>query len=176
MKLSPTTQTILEIAVTGVAYGLVLSSEYGRYKLFQHLLAGNRMQRIRFKKRITEMEQQGYIRLQDEKIYLTPRGKELLARFQNSQLTIKKDKWDGQWHIVAYDIPNHKKKARDAFRYKLKQWELYKIQESMWVSPYSCKEEIAVVAQEYGIAPYVLYMIARELPLQQKLIRQFGLE
>jgi len=46
----------------------------------------------------------------------------------------------------------------------------------MWVYPYECKEEIAIISQNLGIAPFVAYLNTDYLPQQERLIRHFNLE
>lgn len=48
---------------------------------------------------------------------------------------IRSDKsWDGKWRVVAFDIPETHRKARDILRRKLKNWQFEQWQKSVWVS------------------------------------------
>lgn len=131
--------------------------------------------RYRYHKQIDRLVTDGYIILGGEKIELTKKGKQFVKDRRFYDLQLQPKKWDGKWHIVSYDVPNFKSKARDHLRLTLKRWGFYKIHKSTWVIATECKEEIAILAQELGIAPYVLYLNATDLPMAEKLNKLFGL-
>ena len=93
----------------------------------------------------------------------------------SEEINIKKDEWDGIWRIVAYDIPDDIKKERDYFRKKLKSLGFKELQKSMFVVPYKCREEIAVLSQSLGISPYVMHLTTEHLPRQKAMIKEFGI-
>lgn len=107
---------------------------------------------------------------------LTPRGKKRLVRFRADSLRLKKPSyWDGRWRVVLFDIPHEKKGARDLFRGRLKQMGFTGLQDSVWVSPYPSYQEVSFVAELYGIAPYVRFLLVKELDRDQDLRTHFGL-
>lgn len=129
-----------------------------------------------FKKSLKRLEGKGVIYLAGDKIKLTKRGKQLVQKYAIEQIQLNKPKkWNGLWHLVSYDIPNEKKQERDWFRFTLKRLDFKQIQESLWVHPYECNEEIAVVAQNLRIAPYVAVMVARTIPREDKIREYFGI-
>jgi len=78
--------------------------------------------------------------------------------------------------LVSYDIPDYLKRERDWFRYNLERLGFKKVQESLWVFPYECKEEIAVLAQNLKIAPFVILMTTDFLPRQGQWKKRFNLD
>ncbi len=127
-------------------------------------------------KRIHNLENKGYIFLSGDYIKLTLRGKKLLSIIECEEIEIDKSKkWNGIWQIVAYDVPNDKNQERNFFRDKLKGWGFYKIQKSIWILPYPCQEEIAIVAQSLSINPHVLYFTSRHIPNELLYLKKFGL-
>ncbi|MCL5090630.1 MAG: hypothetical protein M1514_01325 [Patescibacteria group bacterium] len=66
---------------------------------------------------------------------LTSSGKEKIQR-QFSFLRFQKQKWDGKWRLVIFDIKERYRKDRDLLRIKLKELGFGMIQESVWLSPY----------------------------------------
>ena len=129
-----------------------------------------------FKRSLKRLEEKGVIYLSGDRIKLTKRGNQLAQKYAIENVEISRPKkWDGLWHLVSYDIPNEKKKERDWFRSTLKRLEFKQIQESLWVHPYECSQEIAVVAQNLRISPYVAIMIARTIPGQSKVREYFDL-
>lgn len=111
-----------------------------------------------------------------EKIQLTSKGKKLFKNIQISEIAIlPPKKWDGVWHLISYDIPNEYNKERDYFRENLKRMMFYQIQKSLWVHPYECKEEIAVIAEYFKIAEYVIVMNTDYLPNEEEIEEIFHL-
>ncbi|HCR42009.1 TPA: hypothetical protein DIV45_01425 [Patescibacteria group bacterium] len=107
-----------------------------------------------------ELNQQGLIMIGEQngqiKISLTKEGKRKVLSYQIDNMQLKKpNKWDGQWRIVVFDIPERIKKHRDTFRRKLIDLEFERIQDSVWISKYPCREEIDFLAHLFEIWPYI---------------------
>lgn len=129
-----------------------------------------------FKKTLERLEEKGVIYLGGEKIKLTKKGLALQQEIQSQELEIEKpDEWDNIWRLVSYDIPDYLKKERDWFRQNLERLGFEKVQESLWVYPYECKEAIAVLAQSLKLSPHVIVMTTDYLPRQAKWKRIFRL-
>lgn len=117
------------------------------------------------------------IYLSGEKVQLSEKGQKLMEQILSEDIEIKKHEWDGIWRIVSYDIPEDPlKKERSYFRRKLESLGFVELQKSMMVIPYECKEEIAVIAQNLRISPYVMHLITDNLPRQNEFVKRFGLE
>lgn len=89
----------------------------------------------------------GFVKLREKdgrtQVIITDKGKTELLQFNLTKLhLIKPEKWDGKWRIVIFDIPNHYKKIRDILRERLKMMEFFQFQESVFVTPYPCEQEI----------------------------------
>ena len=148
--------------------------------IIQLLKPNNSEKKYRYKKIIDKMFDDKIIFLSGEKIVLTEKGLELLKQVQVEDIVItdwrEREEWDGIWHLVCYDIPESFKNKRDCFRRKLIESGFYQIQLSLWVYPYNCKEEIAVIAQNLGIAPFVACLNTDYLSQQKKLLNHFDLK
>lgn len=128
---------------------------------------------------IKRLERQKLISWREEHgkqiLTLTEKGKKKTLQFklEDLRLTIPK-KWDGFWRVIVFDIPEDKKIAREVFRQKLKQMEFHKWQKSVFVTPWECKDEIDFLRHTFEIAPYVQYVLAKEIPgLDIKLFKKF---
>lgn len=130
----------------------------------------------KFKKIIKHLEKKDVIYLHGDRVKLSKRGRELLQKIQIQEIEIaKKDKWDGNWHLISYDIPDSFKKERDWFAGNLKRLDFERIQKSLWAYPFECKEEIAVMAQTLRVSPFVIVMTTSHLPQEEKLKNRFDL-
>lgn len=173
MRLSKNQKNVLKI----IGKSLILASALFAPNIVTILRPKTSKEKYKHKRTIKKLFDDKVIYLSGEEIRLTKKGKELLGLIQIEEIQIfPKDDWNGVWHIVCYDIPEGKKAARDYFRRKLAEEGFKFIQDSLWVYPYECKEEIAIISQNLGIAPFVAYLNTDYLPQQEKLVRYFNLE
>lgn len=160
-----------------IGKSLILASAILAPNIVQVLRPKNSKERYKHKRTVTKLFNDKIIYLSGEEVRLTKKGLELLGMFQSDDIQIfPQENWDGVWRIICYDVPEQKKKQREYFRGKLVEFGFKFIQKSLWVYPYECKEEIAIISQNLGIAPFVAYLNTDYLPQQERLLRQFGLE
>lgn len=72
-------------------------------------------------------------------------------------------KWDKKWRLVIFDIPTYLKRARETLRAHLKYLGLYRLQKSIFVFPYECKDEIDFLVELYDLRPFVRYIVAESI-------------
>ncbi|OGK29397.1 CRISPR-associated endonuclease Cas2, partial [Candidatus Roizmanbacteria bacterium RIFCSPHIGHO2_12_41_18] len=109
-------------------------------------------------------------------IVLTKDGETKAIRFKIDEIKIKKPaKWDGEWRVVIFDIPEKFKKAREALRNKLKDLGFVKLQESVFIFPYECEDEINFITEVFLIRPFVKFMRVKSFTNEEKLRINFGL-
>lgn len=110
-------------------------------------------------------------------VELTKEGKRKFKEIQLEKLDITKPPhWDKRWRLTIFDIPDESHKyVRDLLRAKLKQWEFYPLQKSVWVCPWPCENEIQLVAELYDVAPYVNIVVAEKIVGDALLKKHFGL-
>ncbi len=107
---------------------------------------------------------------------LTKKGKHKFKEIQIGKLKITKPPyWDKKWRIIIFDVPDKSfKGARDVLRAKLRQWEFYPLQKSVWVCPWPCENEIQLIAELYGITPYVNIIVAEKVVGDLSLRKHFN--
>jgi hypothetical protein len=89
-------------------------------------------------------------------IVLTEKGRQQTLRYRIEGLEIPKPKqWDGKWRVVFFDVPESKRKIRDALRHKLKELDFREWQKSVFVHPYPCFDELNFVIEFFEARPYV---------------------
>lgn len=116
--------------------------------------------------------------LQDGKEYveITDRGKKELVELDIDTISIKKQKWDGKFRLVIFDIPEEKKIARGVLRDKLREIGFLKVQKSVWAAPYECEREISYITSIYGIEKFTNYIVAEKADFSEYLIKYFNLK
>jgi len=103
-------------------------------------------------------------------IEITEKGKRRLLEYDFENIQLKSQRRDGKWRLVIFDIPEGKKNARDVFRRKLLELECIRLQDSVWVSAYPCKNEIDFLANFLGISDYVTLVSLNKIERGEKLI------
>ena len=109
-------------------------------------------------------------------IVLTKEGIKKSVKFKLDEMKIEiPPKWDGEWRIVIFDIPERFKKAREALRNKLKNLGFVKLQESVFILPYECEDEIDFITEVFLIRPFVKFVRVKSFTNEEKLRVNFGL-
>ncbi len=108
------------------------------------------------------------------KLALSDKGR---VKWQTIQLDqpLPKTRWDGRWRLVMFDIPSKQKKARDALRRKLQQLGLLQLQESVWITPYPCRDHIRLVSDLYGVDEYIYMVEAGRFEGDHSFVSKFDL-
>lgn len=95
---------------------------------------------------------------------LTEKGRRKILIFNADNLKIKKPAfWDKKWRMVIFDIPESKKRARNALRQKLGNLSFYSWQKSVFVHPYNCLDEIEFITELFQVRPYVRFFEATNI-------------
>lgn len=163
------------IAATSPYFLVNLAKSYvsnRRYKNYNKRKIAQALSRLKKNKLIILREENGKITVE-----LTEKGKRKIKQYQFEDLKIMKPKyWDKKWRVVIFDIPEKKKKmAREAFRNKLIDLGFFQLQESVWIHPYPCENEIQLAAEIFGITRFINIIIAEKIVNDAKAKAYFGL-
>jgi DNA-binding transcriptional regulator PaaX len=108
-------------------------------------------------------------------IKLTQAGVKRGEKVDLDQLIIPKPlKWDRQWRVVFFDIPESNKSARDCLTRKLKDIGFLQLQKSAWIHPFPCHDEVAAIAEQYGVRKYVTFIDTSYIDSHDKLLEAFS--
>lgn len=105
----------------------------------------------------------GYLKLKKDrkgntKAALTQKGLERSRFYNLDNLSISKPKkWDKKWRIVVFDIPEEKRKLRNALRKRLKNLDFYELQRSVFVHPYPCGDEVNILVNVFKLRECVRF-------------------
>lgn len=161
---------VLELLAMGTMLGFTKSKK-GRRKLFEESdrawYSMDRKQLYQILERLKLRHTIQIIKRSDgiEAVQLTDSGKALSLshQFKNIKLAPTR-KWDKKWRFVLFDVPESKKKTRDALRRKLKYLGFLEFQKSVFIYPFPCREEINFVINFFGISESVYYIEAPIIP------------
>lgn len=121
------------------------------------------------KKRLIELVQKG----DNLYIEITQNGKKLIKNFDYNNLELSKPKkWDKKWRLVIFDVPEKQNKERRALSEKLKNLGFYPLQESVYIYPYGCRDEIDFVCEFLEIGRHVNYCVLDSLDKKEGELRE----
>lgn len=125
-------------------------------------------ERKRIKRAVESLKKQKLIDLyekgDDMVMEITERGEKRVLKYKIDEVKIARPKkWDGYWRVVMFDIPENYKKARNALSGKLKEMELYRLQKSVFVCPFECKDEIDFISEFFNVEKFVHYFKTKEM-------------
>lgn len=180
-KLGPVEQKILILLAAGLALGLS-----GRPDQYFRIVKSvtkewRKINQRSLREAIRRLHQSHMINFRENidgtiTIDLEDDGKKASLRYNLDKLKITKpDKWDGFWRMVIFDIPEFKKKGRDALAIKLKQMGFLAIQKSVFIYPYDCRKEIEFVSEVFEVKPYVRFIIVKDIDIELDLKQKFNL-
>lgn len=98
----------------------------------------------------------------DRNFHPTKEGKMRLESVLNICFE-KSKKWDKNWYIVVFDIPEDKRRIRNILRKKLKALGFGMLQASVWISPYPYLGDVEEIVKFYHLKPYVLYAVSKKV-------------
>lgn len=111
------------------------------------------------------------------KIFLTPKGREVLENYELRQEMIRvPKKWDEKWRILIFDIEEERRRVRDSLRSFLRFQGFKRLQDSAWVHPYECKEVMELLRTKCNVRHQALYLRAEHIDGDRWLRKEFGLK
>ena len=127
------------------------------------------------KKEIISIEKKGeeaYVRL---KGWLSP---QVLKYSLKGILEYKRKKktWKGKWFLVIFDVPEKQRNKRDYLRRFLHNIGFYPYQQSVYLFPYECKEEIGLIKKIVEGGKYITYVVAESIENDDEVKRYFQLK
>jgi len=162
------------LAVGAVAPNLVqLLKDYTRAKQYSPK---------QFQKSYYNLKFTGFIEIKTNRqgksfVCLTKKGERKLESLDLDDLVIAKPKkWDGKWRVLIFDLPVRFKKAREAFRWKIKDLGFRQLQKSVWIYPYPCGEELVFIAEFFNVTNYIEILTVEKILSEVELKKHFGLK
>jgi len=166
MKYNAICHNILKAALITGGVALILTSPAGTRRLLKEIPKEfKKYKRKQLWRALYYLRSKNRIRILKEsdngiEIEITKAGRKHLNKldFDNLSLT-KPDVWDKKWRMVIFDIPEERKIAREALRQKLKDLGMVKLQNSVWITPYPCEDEIVFIKTVFNLSDRWLEVI-----------------
>lgn len=107
-------------------------------------------------------------------LVLSKEGRTIALTYDLDRIAIKEPKaWDKKWRVVMFDVPEYRKKVRDALRLHFKRMGFFEFQKSVFVHPYPCRDEIEFIMEHYDARRHIRFIIADDIDNAIELRRHF---
>lgn len=132
----------------------------------------------RLKQTLKRLERQKLveINLNDDgchEIKITEAGRQKVLRYALDELAIKKPKnWNGQWHLVSYDVPEDLKPIRNSLNDYFKAWGFYPLHKSVYLHAYPVEEAVEFLREFLGVGECVRILTVTKIE-DDKVFREF---
>ena len=179
----PSTKEILVFLAGAGAIGLVFAFPPAIAGVAALVRLGSRdYSKWGMRRTLKRLEKQKYVTVTEGEdgrvtVRINQHGMTRALSYQLDTMTLNKPKhWDKKWRVVIFDIEEKYKGLRDAFRLRLGQLGFYQLQESVYVSPYPCFNEVEFLRELYGVSFTVRYIVADRIEDDGRLLQRFSLE
>ncbi len=108
-------------------------------------------------------------------LILSKQGRKRALVYKMDEMRVRPTAWDGKWRMVAFDIPEDKKKTRESMRFHLQKIGLKKYQRSIFICPYPCNDEIEFLVEFYQMRPFVRQIVAESIDNELHFKQKFGM-
>ena len=119
------------------------------------------------------LRQRGLVAKQGKSYAITSRGRQLLGKL-DKLLDDRIPAWDGKWRIVAFDIPEPKKKYREALRRELAGADYRRLQDSVWIGKHPLPDDVLTFVEECHLTPYVRLFLTATVDRKEALEALFA--
>lgn len=166
---SPIKQKILLLLASGIILGFSHSPRV-HYRVLKSIPKAFRsIDRNVLKKTINEFKYKRLVDFNENQdgtitITLTKLGEKQALRYNPDNISISiPSRWDKKWRVVVFDVPEKKRRARDALRLEMKKLGFLELQRSVWVYPYDCRDAIDFLVEFFEMRNYVRYLVVSEM-------------
>lgn len=108
-------------------------------------------------------------------IAATDAGKQAVESLASRLTAANPENWDRKWRLVLFDIPETKKKNREALRYHLKKMGFTEFRRSALIFPHPCAGELSALADQLDLRDNIALVTAESISDEFKFKKHFGL-
>ena len=163
--------TVKMVGLVGVT---VLAPNVLRYMKPLGLVPGSRHKET-IKRSKERLIKSGLLEYKGGFICVTKKGEMRLAFMEIKDIPDNPKKWDGRWRMLIFDIPEKRKSLREKIRVTLSNIGFVKLQDSVWIYPYSCEDLINLLKADFRVGKDLLYLIVDSIENDKSFRKLFGL-
>ncbi|HVF69249.1 MAG TPA: hypothetical protein VNA13_01655 [Xanthomonadales bacterium] len=166
--------TVLAASLIMPGAAAIALREFKKYKQEKDTKEWKKFNLWRLKQIIKRLEKQKTIEIKDGLVAITEKGKRKLLQFNLNDMKLER-KTDGKWRLIIYDISEFRKKERNFFREVLKNMRFLKLQQSIYLTPFVCEDEIEYLKQMFGVGEEVQVLKVTGIDNEQIYKEYFGI-
>ena len=171
---------ILLLLLSGLAMGLSTNPRTHLVILRELSKEWKEIDRQALRRSVNSLYKSRLIRGEKQKgkwsLTLTSKGNNIAHSLDIETMHINRPKqWDRKWRLVSFDIPEKFKKRREVIRMHLRMLGFAEFQKSIFILPWSCKNEIDYIVNFYYLRKYVRFVVAEFIDNESELRLHFGL-
>ena len=182
LKIDPKVKEVLKLLSAGVLLTsaflmpgtAILIKEYEKIKKEKDEKEWKKFNIWRLRQTIKRLQSQKDVEVVEGQVKITDKGKNKLLNFDIEEIKLN-EKTDGKWRIIVYDISNRRRFQRDIFRDTLKRLKFYRLQESVYLTPFICEDEIEYLRQAFQIGDEVQILTVSKLENEKAYREYFGI-
>lgn len=178
MKKSKIGKDLLKYLAFGGVLTIAMLSPIGGPKIVKSLLRHLKYKIRQIKDSAYYLKKRGLVEFVMENdnevtVKITDNGKKYLKTFDIDNMVLNKPEcWDKKWRLVVFDVPEKHKNAREALRRKLKELNFIRFQDSVWITPYPCDDEIRFLREIFNIPFSVDVFITEDLKHHEIILKK----
>lgn len=124
--------------------------------------------RFREKRAILALKKKNLINLYEKGdrqiLEITEAGKKRVLEYRLDEIKIERPKkWDGYWRMISFDIPEKRRKGRNALVGKLNDMEIYPLHKSVFICPFEFKDQIDFIGEVFDVRKFINYFLVKKL-------------
>lgn len=158
---------LIKKVLIGIGIGLAIGAVFtmpGVLLALKPFFGDKKISRQSFSKTYKILARKRFVKVREERgkyiLEVTEEGKRQQKEYQ-LQDTLKDLKisipkiWDRKWRLLVFDIPESKKEKREILRSFLQHFGFYQFQDSVFIHPFDCENEIDLLKEVFEIKPFV---------------------
>jgi len=116
---------------------------------------------------LSRMKQEGWLATRKfgrrTETSVTRRGRAVLEQGNQRIFEPPLERWDGQWRLVVYSLPEEKRELRNELRKKLIWYGFGNLAPGAWVSPHDRQHELEAILDDLAVRRYVSLFTGRHV-------------
>lgn len=175
-------RAVLDILIDASEHITLFASPYDKLRISWRKQWGvpnpPRWRYNRAMKYLEQLDEVQIIRENDQLfIKLTQKGKlkGLLNRLEIDFNSAKGQTWDGKWRLVMWDIPEASSRERDSIRRFFKSLGFFRLQHSVFVTPYPLPSSAISYLTESGLIKFIRFLRVDKIDNDKELRLNFNL-
>lgn len=154
----------------------------GAIKLIANTLKGTEIPTDKIVRVLHNLQKKDLISLEEKddqiEVKIKSKGITQVTRYSIKALLdfkLKNKKWQGKWILVIFDVPEDQRNKRDQLRRFLDKMGFYRYQQSVYIFPYECEDEVALIKKILAAEKFIKYVIAEKIEDETHAKRFFSL-